>query len=55
VDPIQVLKRGYSITLVGGKVISESNPVSRGDKLEIITLNTTIEAEVIHLKNKENE
>ena len=55
VDPIQVLKRGYSITLVRGKVISESNPVTIGDKLEIITLTNNIEAEVIQLKNKENE
>lgn len=55
VDPVQVLKRGYSITLFAGKVVSESNPVSLGDKLKIITLNTSIEAEVTHLKNNENE
>lgn len=55
VDPLQVLKRGYSITLFAGKVVSESNPVSLGDKLKIITLNTSIEAEVTHLKNNENE
>ena len=55
IDPVQVLKRGYSITLFAGKVVSESNPVSLGDKLKIITLNTSIEAEVTHLKNKENE
>ena len=55
IDPVQVLKRGYSITLFAGKVISESNPVSLGDKLKIITLNTSIEAAVTHLKNNENE
>jgi len=55
VDPIQVLKRGYSISKVHGKVISESNPVAIGDKVEIITLHTNIETEVIQLKKKENE
>ncbi len=55
VDPKQVLKRGYSIALFEGKVISENNPVKSGDKIEIITLNSIVESEVKQVKNIENE
>lgn len=51
-DPINVLKRGYSITTFNGKTVSESNPVSQGDIIQTRTANFNIESEV---KNKKDE
>ena len=55
VDPKQVLKRGYSIALFEGKVISKQNPVNAGNQIEIITMETIISSEVKQIKNNENE
>ena len=55
VDPKQVLKRGYSIALFEGKVISKQNPVKAGNQIEIITMETIISSEVKQIKNNENE
>lgn len=51
-DPINVLKRGYSITTINGKTVSESNPVNTGDIILTRTANFSIESEV---KNKKDE
>lgn len=51
-DPINVLKRGYSITTLNGKTVSESNPVKSGDLILTRTANFSIESEV---KNKKDE
>lgn len=55
VDPKQVLKRGYSIALLKGKVISEENPVKTGDHIEIITMYTIVESEVKQVKKNEHD
>ncbi len=51
-DPINVLKRGYSITTVNGKTIGENNSVEVGD--EIITKTSTFKL-ISTIKSKENE
>lgn len=55
VDPKEVLKRGYSISLLNGKVISEQNPVKKGDHIEIITMDSIVESEVKQVKKNEYE
>ena len=55
VDPREVLKRGYSITTLNGKLVSSTNPVSKGDKIEINTFDSVIESEVINVKTTKNE
>ena len=51
-DPLNVLKRGYSITTINSKTISESNSVKIGD--EIITKTSTFRL-VSTIKKKEND
>jgi exodeoxyribonuclease VII large subunit len=55
VDPIQVLRRGYSISMLNGRTISAENPVKLGDKIEIVTFDTIIESSVLTTKKNENE
>jgi exodeoxyribonuclease VII large subunit len=55
VDPREVLKRGYSITTLNGKLVSSTNPVSKGDRIEINTFDSVIESEVINVKPTKNE
>ena len=49
-NPINVLKRGFSITTVNGKAIGESNNVKNGDVVSTRTAKFTIESEVITTK-----
>jgi exodeoxyribonuclease VII large subunit len=51
-DPLNVLKRGYSITTINSKTISESNSVKVGD--EIITKTSTFRL-ISTIKKKEND
>ena len=51
-DPINVLKRGYSITTARGKTVNENNPVKPGDVIITRTANYLIESEV---KKKKDE
>lgn len=46
IDPINVLKRGYTITLKNGQVISENNPILVGDVIETKTAAQEIVSEV---------
>lgn len=55
VDPIQVLKRGYSLTLKNGKLISENNPVLEGDLIETKTAREQIFSEVKTIKKEKHE
>ena len=55
VDPREVLKRGYSITTLNGKLVSSTNPVSKGDRIEINTFDSVIESEVINVNPTKNE
>ncbi len=45
-DPINVLKRGYSITILDGKTIDESNQPISGKKITTRTVNYSIESTI---------
>jgi exodeoxyribonuclease VII large subunit len=49
-DPAEALKRGYSITLKDGKIISSKNKVKLGDELETITTDFKITSVVKQIK-----
>lgn len=50
VDPMNVIKRGYSITEVNGKLLRDVNKVKKGDKLTTLSVNGTIESTVEEIK-----
>ena len=50
-NPINVLKRGYSITTINGKTIGENNKVKEGDVIRTKTATFNVESEVIKTKN----
>lgn len=54
-DPRQVLKRGYSISLLHGKTISADNPAREGDQVETITFDQHLLSEVKEIKNTNDE
>ena len=51
-DPIQVLKRGYSISLFEGKTLKEDTKLKPGDRLVTKTHFSEIESEIVDIKNK---
>lgn len=51
VDPQEVLKRGYSLTLKGGKLISADNPVKEGDEIETRTAVQTLKSSITKIEN----
>lgn len=53
-DPVNVLKRGYSITILNGKTVSKKNAAKDGDQILTRTANFTIESTVNSIK-KEDE
>lgn len=55
VDPQEVLKRGYSLTLKNGKLISVDNPVSEGDEIETRTAYMDIRSQITKLKSTSGE
>ena len=50
VDPMNVIKRGYSITEVNGKLLRDVNKVKKGDRLTTLSFNGTIESTVEEIK-----
>lgn len=46
IDPKTILKRGYSLTLKNGKIISLQNKLSIGDEIETFTVNQIIKSEI---------
>jgi exodeoxyribonuclease VII large subunit len=54
-SPKMVLKRGYSISQVNGKVISKDNPAKKGDKILTFTNDFELESEITQLKNTDHE
>ena len=53
-DPINVLNRGYSITTINGKTVSDSNEAEVGD--ELITKTSTFNlTSIVKTKTKDNE
>lgn len=53
VDPMNVLKRGYSLTLVDGKIVKSVSIVKEGDLLETRLSDGTVESFVKGISNKE--
>ncbi len=51
-DPSSVLKRGYSITLINGKLISEEQEIQSGEVLETITTKHRIKSTVKSVDNE---
>lgn len=52
-DPIHVLKRGYSITTIDGKTISKKNPPQKGKKMNVQTADFEIEVETSNIVTNE--
>ena len=50
-DPIQVLKRGYSITLMDGKTITENTEITQGKTIITKTYFGEIESQVVKKKD----
>jgi exodeoxyribonuclease VII large subunit len=51
-DPQNVLKRGFSITRIGGKTVNAKNQPAKGQALEIITYDFNIAATTDEVKSK---
>lgn len=54
-DPKNVLRRGYSITLVNGKAIENINAIQTGDEIKTLLFNGEIVSKVKEVKNNSNE
>lgn len=50
VDPEKILRRGYSITLLEGKVVTSASIVKPGDRLQSRFADGTVESEVLNFK-----
>jgi exodeoxyribonuclease VII large subunit len=53
VDPKAVLKRGYSFTLLDGKLLNENSTLNVGAKIQTITYNYEIESEITKIKKND--
>ena len=50
-DPVHVLKRGYSITLIDGKTITNESKIKQGTTLITKTYFGEIESEILKIKD----
>lgn len=50
-SPLKILARGYGAALRQGKIISDVNAVERGETIDLILSNGTLECEVKDIKN----
>jgi len=55
VDPMNVVKRGYTITSVNGNVVRSMDQVKAGDRLETLTGDGIIESQVLTTKKNNHE
>jgi hypothetical protein len=55
VDPQQVLKRGYSITLVNGKILSPQNLPDLNIEIETISEEYSIKSTINAIKKRTHE
>ena len=51
-DPANVLKRGYSITYLNGKLIKTDTDIIEGDKIETKFANRTLSSKVVDVNNE---
>ena len=49
-DPIHVLKRGYSITTINGKSIKNTDYLQKGDEIETKTANFSLKSTISEIK-----
>lgn len=54
-DPVNILKRGFSITLYDGKALKSHTDVKQGEKITTILLDGSIESEVITSTKSEQQ
>ena len=54
-NPINVLKRGYSITTLNNKTIGTSNRPAVGEKVITRTATFTVESEITEVKDQTDE
>jgi exodeoxyribonuclease VII large subunit len=53
VDPMNILKRGYSLTLINGKIVKSVDQVNQDDRLETRLSDGKVESTVNRISNKE--
>lgn len=53
IDPKNILKMGYSITLKNGKLISAKNPIKEGDLIETTTFDYILQSELKKITKNE--
>ena len=52
IDPQNILKRGYSLTMLNGKIVKSVNQISEGDRLETRLSDGMVESTVKGISNK---
>lgn len=55
VDPQNILKRGYSLTMLNGKILKSVHLAQKGDRLETLLRDGTIESTVETIDQNENQ
>jgi exodeoxyribonuclease VII large subunit len=51
INPVNILKRGYSITFLKGKVVKNHNDIKAGDKINTKLIDCTFESLITDIKN----
>jgi len=54
-DPLQVLKRGYSITLLNGKALTHATDIKAGDQIKTILAFGEIESDITFVYNNKTD
>ena len=56
-DPVNILKRGFSITMLNGKAVTSYAAVNEGDTITTVLVDGNVKSKVINLsnQNKDNE
>ena len=49
-SPLKILARGYSVAVKNGKVVSDTQAVSKGDKIDVLIKNGKLECEIMSVK-----
>lgn len=49
-SPLKILARGYSVATQNGKVVSDTESVKKGDKIDVLLKNGKLECEILSVK-----
>lgn len=49
-SPLKILARGYSVAVKNGKVVSDTQAVNKGDKIDVLIKNGKLECEIMSVK-----